>query len=274
VLIVGHGTREPRGREGFFELFGEVHERLRPLPVAGCFLELAEPTIGQAVGRLLENGVRRITVAPLMRFAAGHVRRDVPRAVAEAIDGRADVELYQVDHLGCAPRMLALSQKRFDEAVLERPVIPPRETVLVLVGRGASHESAVAEMRQLTELRRGSAPAEEVRTAFLAMAQPRLSEVLADVARRNPRRVVVQAHLLFEGRLMERVRQHVARAAGEHPGIDWVVTGPLGTDELLTERLVEAVGCRGERICGQPAAVSCRVAGERVQRPVPAFRET
>ena len=59
LLLVGHGTRSAEGREQFLGLAESLRQRLKPLPVEPAFLELAQPTIDDAVGKLLEGAIAK-----------------------------------------------------------------------------------------------------------------------------------------------------------------------------------------------------------------------
>src|SRR5436190_70542 len=85
LLLVGHGTRDSAGLAEFRELHRLLVERAGELPVESCFLELAEPNISAGIEALLARGVRQIVVAPLLLFAAGHAKRDIPEGVADAL---------------------------------------------------------------------------------------------------------------------------------------------------------------------------------------------
>ncbi|MEE3220587.1 MAG: CbiX/SirB N-terminal domain-containing protein, partial [Planctomycetota bacterium] len=78
LLLVGHGTRSSRGRDELLTTANAVGSRME-IVVEPAFLELTEPTIDDAVTRLADRGVRRMTVMPLLLFAAGHAKRDIPR---------------------------------------------------------------------------------------------------------------------------------------------------------------------------------------------------
>ena len=83
VMLVGHGTRDEVGTRQFFELGERLAERLNPQPVVSCLLEFQQPTIPQAWSQLVEQGVEHIDVAPLLLFAAGHAKQDIPQIIAE-----------------------------------------------------------------------------------------------------------------------------------------------------------------------------------------------
>jgi sirohydrochlorin cobaltochelatase len=244
ILLVGHGTRSDRGASEFLRLANRVGEITAPLPVEAAFLEMCEPTIGQAVRRLVERGVKRILVSPLLLFAAGHAKRDIPTAVGDALTelGVSDrVTREMTPHLGCHPAILQLSAQRFEEAIEGRDAVPASQTCLVLVGRGSNDDSATAEMHEFARLRKARTPAAETHVAFLAMAQPRLDEVLARVAAGNWRRIVVQPHLLFHGELYDALAAYVVSIATISGETEWIITSYLAGksgDELVTQAVL------------------------------------
>jgi sirohydrochlorin cobaltochelatase len=238
LLLVGHGTRNEAGRAEFLRLVGltDVRERWA---VEGGFLELAEPNIEQAVARLVERGVERLTVAPLLLFAAGHVKRDLPRAVRTALQRHPAVQWRQAGHLGCQPALLELSARRFHEALPGREPRAAEETLLLMVGRGSFDAGASAETRRFAALRAERTPAGRVETCFYAMAEPSLDAMLAKITNCSYRRVIVQPHLLFHGELLAAIRERTRQAAQTAPRQEWIVTEHLGPDRLLAQALWE-----------------------------------
>jgi sirohydrochlorin ferrochelatase len=243
VLLVGHGTREARGVAEFDELAKRVAARLGPIPVAPCFLELAEPTIAEGIDRLAAQGVRRLTVVPVLLFAAGHAKYDIPRSVAAALVGRPGITSRQTPHLGLDERVFQLAARRFAEAVGAVPVketIDPEDTLLVVVGRGSRDPEALAEFDEFARRHAAGVGCGEGRTAFMSMAEPGLAEALAAGAASTRRRIVVQPHLLFGGVLVERVRDAVESYGGASTTKQWLVADHLGPDDLLVSALVDA----------------------------------
>lgn len=237
MLLVGHGTRDPAGVAEFLAVADLMRIRLDPLPVLPGFLELAEPSIEAAVASLAAKGVQSVYAVPVLLFAAGHAKRDIPDAVAEAGRRHGLAVLEQTPHLGCRPELLALSRRRFDEAVAGRQ-FAPRETIHVMVGRGSTDDTASAEMREFASRRAASGAAFQTLTAFAAMAEPRIEPTLEQAASTGARHIVVQPHLLFAGELLDRVAALTADAARRHPTITWSLTRHLGAEPELVECLV------------------------------------
>ncbi|HND51583.1 MAG TPA: CbiX/SirB N-terminal domain-containing protein [Pirellulaceae bacterium] len=116
LLLVGHGTRYRLGQDEFLATVRQIAERLPDWLVQPGFLELAEPTLDEAVERLVEAGATDCVVTPLLLFAAGHAKRDVPELIESARQRYPHVNFRQAGHLGCEPRLLALSLRRFRDA--------------------------------------------------------------------------------------------------------------------------------------------------------------
>ncbi len=230
VLLVGHGTRSEQGIDEFRQIARQVARQAAPLPVEHSLLEMCQPTIHIGLSRLMERGVEHVIVAPLLLFAAGHAKRDIPQAVADALAalGVADrISSVMAAHLGCHDSILELSRLRFTESLLGCDAVSPSETCLLFVGRGSPDVSATAEMHEFAGLRSKRTPVAETHVAFLAMAQPAVGDVLPRLAAGNWRRIVVQPHLLVHGELYESLLAQIANMRRDPCVTEWVVTSYL-----------------------------------------------
>jgi sirohydrochlorin cobaltochelatase len=222
-----------------------------------------------------------VIAAPLLLFTAGHARRDLPEALVAAA---ADVALpvVQSEALGIHPELVRLSRRRREEIRRTLAPLPAAEEALVFVGRGASDPSAVAQLTTFLAATRACAadpshcrpgvpaarcgggglpaactavppppgPGREM-VGFVAAASPSVAEALeAIVASASPgpvpRRVIVQPHLLFRGRVEQQVEEAVERARTRHPTVEWVVVPRLGAEpevaRAVVARALEKVG--------------------------------
>jgi len=258
-LLVGHGTREAVGVAEFLQVASLTTEAAGPaIVVEPCFLEFAQPTIAEGLAALVRRGVRRVVVAPVLLFAAGHAKRDIPEAVAAAVaalsgleaGSRPEIEIVQSAHLGCHPALIALSRARGE---VGQSNISHAETAWVMVGRGSHDPQAIAEMHQFVEQRAAGLGYARVDVAFVAMAEPTLTSVLDALAQSanvvaaptdnttrpvKIRRVVVQPHLLFGGVLLDRIATVMREFAERRPDIEWVVAPHLGPDVRVAEAIV------------------------------------
>lgn len=239
LLLIGHGTRDPRGRDEFLQTVTMVRQSVHPTPVEAAFLELAEPTISVAATRLAANGVRRMVAVPVLLFAAGHARRDIPRALQQVRNDTAISQIVQSDPLDCHPELLRLSSSCYEEAVQSLPPLEPDQTVLVMVGRGSRDDRATARMFRFAERCPQRRWVARVETCFYAMARPSLDAALEAAAALPVQRVVVQPHLLFQGDLLGALRERVSVQARKHPKTQWTVTRHLGPSPAVVRALVD-----------------------------------
>lgn len=247
IVLVGHGTRDEAGQAEFFALAALLKPRVAPALVHPCFLELADPTIEAAVADAVASGADEIVVVPLLLFAAGHAKQDIPAAVAAAIrratgQDNHEVTWRQTGVLGCHAKLLELSALRYNEALSAAAAnVAADDTSLIFVGRGSRDIDATAEMHRFAALRRQATPVGRCEVAFVAMAEPKYPAVLRAAAEGDPRRIVVQPHLLFAGEILERLRADIAALRAECTSTDWAVTGHLGPHALLADAVVDLI---------------------------------
>jgi sirohydrochlorin ferrochelatase len=245
LLLIGHGTRSAAGRSEFEHTTAMLRHRLPETPVEFAYLELCEPTIGAAFAQLASTGVRRIIAVPVLLLAAAHARQDIPRQLAAAAARFPRIALTQVPHLGCHEAMLQLSAQRFKQSLapLDRGGDEEiaRATALLMVGRGSSDPDAIAELHRFVELRVVQTPVAHVLTCFLAVARPSLDEAIEQMAAAEAAQIVVQPHLLYQGDLLERLRDTVAAAQRHHPAKRWSLAAHLGPDVLLIEAVLARI---------------------------------
>jgi sirohydrochlorin cobaltochelatase len=251
LLLVGHGTRDAAGLAEFRELERLLVERAGELPVSACFLELAEPTIATGIEALLARGVQQLVIAPLLLFAAGHAKRDIPEGVSAALQELSQTVpaaktvpiVAQLPPLACHAKLLELSALRYREAKplgehRRREGFSASPEILILVGRGSSDTSAQADLQRFAQLRAEQLLGVQVQACFYALAEPRLGATLASAANSDAGRVVVQPHLLFEGEVRQGIaalaEKYAVRAADRQ---QWLLCEPLGPHRLLAEAL-------------------------------------
>ncbi len=247
VLVIGHGTTDPVGAAETRAVAAQVAADDPTMAVELAFLELLEPSIDTALERLHARGFRDVIAAPLLLFPAGHARRDVPAALAAAAK-RLGSRVVQADPLGVHPAIVALAAHRRQEAVGSRGPVAVADTIDVVVGRGASDGGALSRLGELVaaiDRHRGGAHALRTEFGFVAASRPTVAEALERAAADRPRRIVVQPHLLFSGRVEQDVEAAVATARAGHPEIEWVLVSRLGADPLVAEALQARIAAAG-----------------------------
>jgi sirohydrochlorin cobaltochelatase len=233
LLIAAHGTRDDSGVEEFWE-FADAWQRLRPDRVqAAGFLEFERPTIRGAIDQLVQAGSRRITVVPAMLMTAGHVKNDVPSEIAEARERHPGVTFAMARALDIHPALLELCHIRYREALDGRAEVAPEKTLLLLVGRGTSDPDANANVARVSRFLWESTGVGWAGVAYAGLAYPSVDEALTYCRRLGFVRIVVQPYLLFDGILLKRIHETVARHAAADPSAEFVTTSHLRVHPLL-----------------------------------------
>lgn len=241
VLLVGHGTRDTIGTEQFFQLGKLLAGRLAPVPVESCLLELQPPTIAEGWRRLVDRGATHIYAVPLLLFAAGHAKSDIPDELAKCQLTTPHVRWDQSQPLSRAAELVELSLRRIDESIGQSQ-LDRRTSALVMVGRGSRDPCAQADMRVLTECVASKRSFKIHRTAFYAMATPKLPEILDQIAATgNVSDILIQPHILFEGSIHQSILGIVAETRQRHPDIRFWCSGYLGPEIELVNALIRRI---------------------------------
>ncbi|MEE2935519.1 MAG: sirohydrochlorin chelatase [Planctomycetota bacterium] len=237
VLLIGHGTRDPLGTQQFLELGKRLVDAMHPIPTESALLEFQHPTIQEAWESLVSRGVRHVHVAPLLLFAAGHAKEDIPVEIERCRELSPGVTFDQSRPLSRHPSIIELVTARLGEA-LQLPAHPSERTAIVLVGRGNRDPCAQADMQVMTEVIRHRIACGELTMAFYAMAKPSLPEVLDRLASTSRfDQILVYPHLLFQGRLLEAIERQIQEAAIRHPDIGFLAAKHLGPDPSIAEAI-------------------------------------
>jgi sirohydrochlorin ferrochelatase len=204
LLLVAHGTRDPRGVTEARRLAAALGDR--GVPVRLAFADVLGPTVSEALREIDGPAV----LVPAF-FAAGfHVRTDVPAEVAAS--GHLQVSVTPA--LGPDLALASVQHVRLQEAGWQ-----PGDAV-VLAAVGSSEARALADVRVAAELLSGVLDA-PVDVAYAVSAEPRVGEVVARLRADGASRVVISPYMLapglFHTRLSEAGADVVAAALGVHP---------------------------------------------------------
>jgi sirohydrochlorin cobaltochelatase len=242
ILLVGHGTRDEVGTAQFYELATLLANCLAPLPVEHALLEFQKPTISQAWDTLVARGVTHVHVAPLLLFAAGHAKQDIPNMLLDCQSKSPGIPFDQARPISRHPAMIELAHRRLSYT-LSKSTASAHRTAVVMVGRGNHDPCAQADMRVLAEVISRRVNVAHMTTAFYAMAHPRLPGVLDELASSTKfDTIVIQPHLLFEGRLFQAIVRQIEEASLRHPSIQWIHSDYLGPDPLVVAAIAGRIG--------------------------------
>lgn len=115
LIILGHGSRNPAATEQFCDLVAQLRAR-RDEPVYPAFMELAVPSLADAVAEAVAAGAHEIVVQPCFLFDGNHIRRDIPEMLSGLASGHPAVIFRCGRPLGPDTRVVDILLERAVEA--------------------------------------------------------------------------------------------------------------------------------------------------------------
>ncbi|TXS57421.1 sirohydrochlorin chelatase [Streptomyces sp. t39] len=238
LLVVAHGSRDPRHAATVHALVRQVRS-LRPgLHAEVGFLDFNAPSVPQVLDRLAADGVREVVALPLLLTRAFHAKADIPAVLRSA---PASLHVRQAGVLGPSPLLLSAVRRRLHEAGLGPADMS--STGLVLASAGSTDPEAIAVIAETArELRHTGWCA--VRPAFASAVSPggfpRTEDAVRALRAEGCERVAVAPYVIAPGRLPDRIAEG-ARDAD-------VVAAVLGPSPELAELML--------RRCDEAAATA------------------
>ncbi len=245
ILLVGHGSRDARGNEEI-ERFADMWRKAHPdWRIDLCFIEFADVLLDEGLDRAAGDS-DRVIIVPLILNAAGHVKMEIPRHIAEARSRHAGVEFLYVRHLGVGEETLRAMQGQLGAVRKVLDVPDAKTTGVIVLGRGSSDMTANGEVARLARWMFEQSDHEIVDTAFTGITGPRLETAVQRQTRIGMTQIVVLPFYLFTGVLIERIRRQVERLKLQYPAIAFGLGSYIGFDEaifgLADKRVAEARG--------------------------------
>lgn len=275
ILLVGHGTRDASGTRQFFELADSLQQLISsrqsgtqvevssqnhqgtqpPILVQPALLEFQSPTISEGWKSLVESGVTHIDVVPLLLFAAGHAKNDIPDEISKAASLTPGVSYAFARPLSRQGDIVQLILRRVSECAgwnppehtrsIESTKVGPqtarehRSIELVMIGRGSHDPCARSDMLVLSEMIRHRLGLHRVSVCFYAMTQPRFSDFLeANSPHHSDSLWLFYPHLLFHGRLLDSISEQISGWSKKHGAENVRLCSPLGPDPLVASAVL------------------------------------
>ncbi|MBH0229462.1 sirohydrochlorin chelatase [Halobacillus yeomjeoni] len=238
VLYVSHGSRVEKTRKEAISFIHSVQKNI-DVPLCGyCFLELATPTVDEAVTHLVEKGATEIAVVPMLLLGAGHYYEDIPDELEEVKKKHPYIHFQYGEPIGVQDRITEILHQRVKEIVDGKS----ENINVLLVGRGSRHpttQKAIKNIGEALELRL-CGPVVDV--CFLAACAPTFEEGLQLSDQRDSEATIVVPYLWFTGILFQSMKKKVnllkndreiylTEYLGHHPAII----------RALTDRVQEAL---------------------------------
>lgn len=243
VMLCGHGSRDENAIAEFAVLAGHLARRLPEYPVEYGYLEFAKPIIRDGLDRLRASAVNRVLAVPGMLFAAGHAKNDIPSVLNSYAAEHPGFRIDYGKDVGIDPKMLRAAADRIEEAIAAaKESVEPHETLLIVVGRGASDPDANSNVSKLTRMLWEGFGFGWAETAYSGVTFPLVSPALEHAARLGYRRIIIFPYFLFTGILVQRIYEAVDKAARLYPGIEFLKAPYLNDHPLVIDTFAERIG--------------------------------
>ena len=100
IILFGHGARDPEWARPMQRIAEAVRHASPQAAVSLAFLEFMTPSLPEAAAAALTAGAGHLIVVPVFLAQGGHVRRDVPRMLAEIEAAHPGVQITLREALG------------------------------------------------------------------------------------------------------------------------------------------------------------------------------
>lgn len=108
LLLVAHGSRRAESNAEIKVVAKSLRERVQGdyKQTEYAFLELAEPSIPDAIDQLVINGATEVIILPYFLSAGRHIHEDVPEIVQLKQKEHTNIKLRIAPYIGEAKEMI------------------------------------------------------------------------------------------------------------------------------------------------------------------------
>ena len=242
VMVCGHGSRDEDAVSEFLNFAKKLKNQLLQYELDWGFLEFANPVIKSGLDSLREKGIREIMSVPVMLFAAGHAKNDIPSVLNAYQAQYPELSISYGRELGIDLKLIRAAGERVKDAIEQADGdISPEETLLMVVGRGASDPDANSNVSKVTRMLWEGLGLGWAETAYSGVTFPLIKPGLEHASKLGYKRIVVFPYFLFTGILVKRIYQYTDIVAAEHPEIQFVKASYLNDHPLVVDTFSERV---------------------------------
>ena len=241
-MVCGHGSRDTGAVEEFQAVAQGLKERLPQYETDFGFLEFATPVIRTGLDTLRAKGIRKVLAVPGMLFAAGHAKNDIPSVLNAYQAQNPELEISYARELGIDLKLIRAAGERVEDALQKAGDGVSREdTLLVVVGRGASDPDANSNVAKVTRMLWEGLGLGWAETAYSGVTFPLVEPGLEHATRLGYKRIVVFPYFLFTGILVQRIYHYTDIVAAKHPEIEFIKASYLNDHPLVLDTFAERV---------------------------------
>lgn len=242
ILVIGHGSRSVSAVEEFHQVAAQLKKRFPNRLVETGFLEFATPVIAEGLEKLIAQGAKDIIGVPGMLMAAGHAKNDIPSEINTLMAANPGVQITYATELGVDAKMIRAAAARIEEAEVQfGDDYDRKDTLLMVVGRGASDSDANSNICKITRMLEEGMGFGWATTSYSGVTSPLVDEALERVKGLGFKRILLFPYFMFSGRLIDRIYAWADAFQAQNPDIQLVKAGYLNDHDLVIDTFVDKV---------------------------------
>lgn len=117
IVLIAHGSRRPGANAELEWIAQQLRQRYPQWLVECAYLEIAEPTIPQAIANCVHQGADCVVLAPYFLSSGRHVSEDLDLIRSDAQARFPHVQLLLAKPLGPHELLVQLLEQRIAEAL-------------------------------------------------------------------------------------------------------------------------------------------------------------
>jgi len=134
LVLIGHGSRLPYSKEVINKIAEKIRKRnIYPIVEVGM-MEFNEPTIPQAIKKVIEKGAKKIIVVPVFLAHGNHTKRDIPKILG-IYNGEEENSHHHEHHHHHHHHEESLEIPENVEIVYREPIGPDDRLVDIIIDR-------------------------------------------------------------------------------------------------------------------------------------------
>ena len=264
ILVIGHGSRDVDAVREFEQVAEHLIQRFPERTIETGYLEFAKPVIAAGIDQLLAKGFKEVIALPGMLMAGGHAKNDIPSELNTLMDEYKEqgLKITYATELGVQPKMIQAAASRIEAAEAEfGENYQRKDTLLVVVGRGASDPDANSNISKITRMLEEGMGFGWAITCYSGVTTPLVDDALQRAHGLGYKNVIVFPYFLFTGRLIKKIYQWVNDYQNQYPDVKVVKASYLNDHPLVIDTFVDKLH-EAEQGTGN---MNCQMCQYRVQ---------
>lgn len=115
VILLGHGSRQPEANQEIFQITEQVKTMGGNALYETCFLQFGEPSLPTAIAEMVDAGVKRIIIVPVLLTVGTHIKIELPELIREQQGKYPGVTFVLAPHLGADYRIAEIVMDRIKQ---------------------------------------------------------------------------------------------------------------------------------------------------------------